>query len=286
VSCEPCTCKKRNSHEAKLLSCRGRARSPGRPQPCPRRRQGAGARDPPLTQGQLDTHTEFFQYLVGIKVDGDEEKTFHRLVIEDWKTWDKAARSAFLEQLAEWKGMRTGRYEYRAKVLPSYLDRQGDPKKTTASEGWILEAYQTVYKKKADERPTVRMDKQPEPLSALKADYGFPDDPNHKHVFPVPIVFTAPHIYMKTDALRRYIDPVTRRVHNAHSYRWFLPTGRYYMRFVNEQVTEGWGRYTIDDKDRIQLESDKGEKLTLYLAWGREHVIWDGSVYSAPPKKK
>jgi hypothetical protein len=242
--------------------------------------------NPPLTQGQLNTHTEFFQYLLGVKLDGDEEKTFHRLVIQDWKTWDKAARSAFLEHAAKWKGMSTGRYEYRAKVLPTYLDRQGDPTKTSASERWMLEGYQTVYKKKTEERPIALMDKQPAPLAAVDADYGFPTDPKHGHIFPKPVVFTAPHVYLRINALRKYIDPLTKKVHNSHSYRWFLPTGRYYVRFVNEQVTEGWGRYTIDEKDRIQLESDKGEKITLYLAWGREHLIWDGSVYSAPPKKK
>jgi hypothetical protein len=53
------------------------------------------------------------------------------------------------------------------------------------------------------------------------------------------------------------------------------------LRFV-----ENWGRYTIDDKDRIQLESDEGEKITMHLTHGREQLNWAGTVYDVPPKKK
>jgi hypothetical protein len=58
----------------------------------------------------------------------------------------------------------------------------------------------------------------------------------------------------------------------------------YYL--TSQQVMESWGRYTIDDKDRIQMETDKGEKITMHLTYGRQQLNWGGTVYDAPPKKK
>jgi hypothetical protein len=58
----------------------------------------------------------------------------------------------------------------------------------------------------------------------------------------------------------------------------------YYLNSL--QVTESWGRYTIDDKDRIQMETDKGEKITMRLTYGRRQLNWGGTVYDAPPNKK
>ena len=95
----------------------------------------------------------------------------------------------------------------------------------------------------------------------------------------------------------------------SYQYWWFFPTGRFYTRNVRclgtervkgkekeiivswyyletMQIHEGWGRYTIDDRDRIQMETDKGEKITMHLTYGRGQLNWAGTVYDAPPKKK
>jgi hypothetical protein len=264
---------------------------------------------PPLTRGHLDTHTEFAEYLLGIRLDADGRRTFHKLVADDYKTWDAAARGAFLDRVAQWKGMKSGRYEYRAKILPGYLDRQGDVDKTSTSERWLLEEYRTVYKPKADERPVALMGNQPPPPTAINAKFGFPADPNSKNIFDAPVVFTSSQTYLRIGDVDFYVSGQTGAIHQSHSYKWFFPNGRCYVRYVrclgstpvpghekdilvrtvyldSEQVDEFWGRYTIDEKDRIRYETDKGEKLTLYLAFGREHVVWNGWVWSAPSKKK
>jgi hypothetical protein len=52
-----------------------------------------------------------------------------------------------------------------------------------------------------------------------------------------------------------------------------------------ENVVESWGRYSIDDKDRIKFESDKGEKFTMYLVFGRQQLFWGPTILNPPPKK-
>jgi hypothetical protein len=32
--------------------------------------------------------------------------------------------------------------------------------------------------------------------------------------------------------------------------------------------------------------TDKGEKITMHLTYGRQQVNWAGTVYDAPPMKK
>jgi hypothetical protein len=265
---------------------------------------------PPLTQAVVDAHTEFMAYLLGIKFDAGGRKTFAGLVVEDWKASDAAAREAFLKQVAEWRRLpASARYGYRARVLPGYLDRQGDAKNPSAAERWALDLYRTLYKKKADERPTARMDKQPPAHAAMNVDFGFPADPKHGNIFDHPVVFTSSQVYMRHPDGNTYVSRDTGATHHSHSYWWFFPTGRYYVRFVrclgsvrvpghekdvlwstyyleSEQVSDFWGRYAVDEKDRMHLESDKGEKLTTYLAWGRDHMVWQAAVWSAPPRKK
>jgi hypothetical protein len=265
---------------------------------------------PRLTQAVVEAHTEFMGYLLAIKFGSGDRTTFGGLVVQDWKAWDAAARDAFLKQVAAWRRLPVyGRYDYRVKVLPGYLDRQGDANNPSAAERWALDLYRSVYKKKADERPTARMDKQPPAHPAIQAPFGFPADPRHDNIFPRPVVFTSSQAYLRISGVDRYVSRSTGEVHMSHSYWWLFPTGRYYLRFVlclgsvpvpgesevglsrtyyldKEQVTEFWGRYTVDEKDRVQLESDKGEKVTTYLAWGREHMIWKGAVWSEPPRKK
>jgi hypothetical protein len=58
----------------------------------------------------------------------------------------------------------------------------------------------------------------------------------------------------------------------------------YYLE--GRKIDGSWGRYTIDDRDRIQMETDKGEKITMHLTYGRRQLNWAGTVYDAPPKKK
>jgi hypothetical protein len=266
--------------------------------------------DPPLTQEQLDTHTEFFQYLLGIKLDEDESKKFHALVMADWKGWEKAGRDGFLKQLAEWDSVskKGDKFAYRAKLLPSYLDRQGDPTKTSAAERWMLEGYRTVYKKKADESPIARMDKQPAPLKALPLDNGFPDDPMHENIFPEPVVFTGPQLFSAISGTDSYVDRETEELLMRTTHWWFFPTGRFYFRNVHclgaervkgternlfktyyldsKRITKSWGRYAIDDMDRVQIETDEGEKIAMHLTYGRQQLNWKGSMYDVKKAKK
>jgi hypothetical protein len=268
--------------------------------------------DPPLTQGLVDSYTEFFRYLLAIKLDADATKKFQALVVGDWKEWDKAARDAFVKQLAEWGDVskKSGQLRYCAKLLPAYLDRQGDLKKTSASERWMLETYQSFYKKLAEEWPSAVMDKQPAPLAAEPGKYGFPADPKHASTFPKPVVFTQTNLFVgRLFVDTFYVDRKTGETHFSYQYWWFYPTGRFYTRIIryegvervkgkekdfsiswfyldSQQILYDWGRYTIDEKDRIQLESDRGDKVTLHLTHGRQHLNWDGRVFDAPPKKK
>jgi hypothetical protein len=266
--------------------------------------------DPPLTQQQVDTYTQFFSYLLAVKLDAAEIKTFQGLVVTDWKGWDRAGRDAFLKQLADWDAVTKKRdqFEYRAKLLPSYLDRQGDPKKTSAAERWMMEGYRTVYKKIADKSPIARMDKQPAPLKAMPIYNGFPADPKHASIFPKPVVFTGPHLFTVISGTDSYVDRKTGELLYRTTHWWLFPTGRFYCRNVHclgtervkgtelnllktyyldsKRVTESWGRYTIDDMDRVQMETDDGEKIAVHLTYGRRELNWKGRVYRAPKGKK
>src|SRR5262249_23699839 len=94
------------------------------------------ASDPPLTQRLVNSYRDFFSYLVAVTFDADDIKKFHDLVVADWKEWDQTTRAAFVKQLAEWETVskKGDKFSYRAKLLPKYLDRQDDPKKTSATE--------------------------------------------------------------------------------------------------------------------------------------------------------
>jgi hypothetical protein len=268
------------------------------------------AGDPPLTQQLVESQTDFFTYLLAMKLDADEQKKFQALLVEDWKGWDRTAREAFIKKLAEWDStvQKGGQFAARAKMLPGYLDRQGDDK-TASSERWMVQSYQTVYKKLSDEVPFALMDKQPAPQPAINAKYGFPADPKHPHIFPKAQVFTQSHVFSKRWGLDSYVDRNNGEVHENLTYWWFLPTGRFFTRSIRclgservkgtenqiivssyylegRQLHEDWGRYTIDDKDRIQMETDKGEKITMHLTYGRRQINWAGTVYDAPPMKK
>jgi hypothetical protein len=269
------------------------------------------AGDPPLTQVFVIAYTRFCEYLFAMNVGAEGRKTFHALVVADWKGWDRPARAAFLKQLAAWEDVskKGGQFAYRAKLLPSYLDRQGDEKKTSAAERWMLETYQSLYKKLTDEWPIARMDKQPQPHRPLPANFGFPADPKHRHIFPRPVVFKESHAYMRRwGFMDSYVSRRTGEVKHSHQYWWFFPTGRFYTRNVrclgservkgteknilvtsyyldSEQVHENWGRYAIDARDRVLMETDKGEKMTMHLTYGRRQLNWGGTVYDAPPKK-
>jgi hypothetical protein len=271
------------------------------------------ASEPPLTQSLVNSYKEFFSYLLALKFsDADDSKKFHDLVVADWKEWDKATRDAFVKQMAEWETVskKGDKFTYRAKLLPKYLDRQGDPKKTSACERWMLENHRSAYKKLADERPSALMDKQPAASAPLDAKYGFPADPKHSTIFPKAVVFSSSsQLFAKRWGLDSYKDPKTGETHENIAYWWFFPSGRFYTRNIRcvgstkvkgmekeilaptyylegTYVHEGWGRYTIDDKDRIQMETDKGEKITMHLTYGRQQVNWGGTIYDAPPKKK
>jgi hypothetical protein len=216
-----------------------------------------------------------------------------------------------VKQLAEWESAskKGDKVSYRAKLLPKYLDRQGDPKNTSASERWVLESYQSVYKKLADERPSALMDKQPAASAPLDGEGGFPADPKHPNIFPRAVIFTSPQLFTHRYGLQGYKDRKTGQTHTNIMYWWFFPSGRCFMRSIycigstkvketeteilaptyyleGKNIDDIWGRYAIDDKDRIQVETDKGEKITMHLAFGRQQVNWAGSVYDAPPKKR
>jgi hypothetical protein len=269
------------------------------------------AGDPPLTQVLVNTYAQFFQYLFALTMDAEDLKAFQGLVVADWKEWDAAARADFLKRLAAWEdaSRKGNRFAYRAKLLPGYLDRQGDPKQTSAAERWMLESYRSLYKKLADEVATARMDKQPAAHAAAPGDHGFPDDPKHSNIFLNSVVFTQSHVFFRHWGVDFYVDRVTGKSHTSYQYWWFFPTGRFYTRNIRclgsqrvkgtedqiivssyyleeRQVTDNWGRYTIDDKDRIQMQTDKGEKITMHLTYGRKQLNWGGTVYDAPPKKK
>jgi hypothetical protein len=166
----------------------------------------------------------------------------------------------------------------------------------------MLETYQSFYKKVAGERPSATMYKQPAPLAAEPGKYGFPADPKLARTFPKPIVFTQSHLFVGqlfVDTF--YVDRQTGETHFSYQYWWFYPTGRFYMRIiryegvervkgkekdfnvswfyiVRKEVLDDWGRYTIDDKDRIQVEADGGYKVTLHLTYGRQQLNWAGWV--------
>jgi hypothetical protein len=269
------------------------------------------AGDPPLTQGVVNSYRAFFSYLLAVKFDADDNKKFHDLVVADWKEWDKTTRAAFVKQMAEWKTVskKGDKFSYRAKLLPKYLDRQGDPKKTSATERWMLESYQSAYKKLADKRPSALMDKQPAASAPLVAEGGFPADPKHPNIFPRAVVFTSSQLFARRWGLTSYKDRRTGQTHSNVTYWWFFPSGRFYTRNIRclgstkvkgmekeilaptyylegRTIDESWGRYTIDDRDRLQMETDKGEKITMHLTYGRQQVNWAGTVYDAPPMKK
>jgi hypothetical protein len=239
--------------------------------------------NPPLTQGHVNTYTRFAEHVFAIKLDEESREALHALVVADWKGWDRAARDDFLKQLVAWETVskKADRFAYRAKRLPGYLDRQGDPDKTSAAERWLLEAYQSVYKKKGEERPIDRMEKPPPPHPALRGNFGFPADPKPSNVLPTPLVFSRSQTYMRHGSVDTYVSRRTGEVKQSHQYWWFFPTGRFYTRNVrclgtecvngtermilvnkyyldSEQVSELCGRYTIDDKDRVQMETDRG----------------------------
>jgi hypothetical protein len=268
--------------------------------------------DPALTQNALDDHTALLQATCGFKLANDGRQTFQQLVMDDWKKADRAARDAFFQQLRDWKKASqrgaAGRSQYAATILPRYIDRQGDDG-TWASDRWIVETAWTAYKKVRDLRPTAVVKESPPPVEPTAGEYGFPKDPKLEQVFAKPLVFTGPQVYTRSNQLTKYVSRDTGAVHHSYSYRWFLPTGREYARWVRcsgstrvpgtekdilistyylegESSDEGWGRYTIDDKDRILIETDKGEKITVYLIYGRDMLIWDGTVYDAPPRKE
>jgi hypothetical protein len=268
------------------------------------------AGDPPLTQGLVSSYRDFFGYLLAVTFDADDSKKFHNLVVADWKGWDKPTRDAFVKQVAEWETVskKGDKFSFRAKLLPKYLDRQGDPKKMSATERWMLESYQSVYKKLADERPSALMDKQPAASAPQDGEVGFPADPKHPNIFPKAVVFTSAHLFARRWGLQSYKDRNTGETHSNLMYWWFFPSGRCYMRDIyclgstkvkgtedsliptyyleGRNIDEGWGRYTIDERDRIQIETDKGERITMHLTYGRQQVNWNGTVFDAPPRKK
>jgi hypothetical protein len=141
------------------------------------------AGDPPLTQSLVNTSRDFFSYLLAVNFDADDSK-----------------------QMAEWETVskKGDKFSYRAKLLPKYLDRQGDPKKTSATERWVLAGYQSAYKKLAAQRPITHMDKQPAASAPLDAEVAFPADPKHASIFPRPVVFTSSQLFTRRWGLVTY----------------------------------------------------------------------------------
>jgi hypothetical protein len=153
------------------------------------------------------------------------------------------------------------------------------------------------------------MEKQPPPPRAINAEHGFPDDPKLTNIVANAVVFTQSQLYSRIWDVDFHVDRQTGKSMQSYQYWWFHPTGRFYTRNIrclgservkgtekdiivasyyldSKQIHENWGRYTIDDKDRIQMETDKGEKITMHLTYGRAQINWGGTVYDAPPEKK
>ena len=183
--------------------------------------------------------------------------------------------------------------------------------KVKGSERAVVEETAAADAAKAveDDAWRTRFPVGPRPDDATHVAVGeLPADPKADRIFESPRVFLSMQSYLKlslkyakdvsTGRLRVLNDaPGARRdpsvrpdlgTYQDTSKWWFLPTGRFFARFVNygatldpehPGLTEGWGRYAIDEDDRVKVETDKGESIALEFIDGRRNLLWGARMF-------
>jgi hypothetical protein len=273
----------------------------------------------------LDQYLESREWLLGFKLSEEWYKELQRLVLADWEKWDRAGEEVVLKEVEAWNQIArlsaSTRSARRVKVLPAYLDGLN---KSTAppSDQLLLRAYRDGYKQACDQRPVARMEKQPPAYPAVDTgDFSLPTDPKHDHTFDRPTVFTNIQAFYRFSPWETYFDR-SGNAHHSQQYWVFLPTGRAYYRSVlcfgsrpyrdsyqsdtffkkyyldSETVFEFWGRYHVDDQDRIHVELDtcrtdgvtreasgKEKEMIIHLIDGRRVAIDNGTRFDGVGKK-
>jgi hypothetical protein len=129
-----------------------------------------------------------------------------------------------------------------------------------------------------------RMDYQPRHVAVGE----IPADPNVGNVFNNPIIFEGTELYIWMSSTTYAIEGYGGGYRNRQVF-YFLPTGRFYYKSVmyygqttpDGKVGQAWGRYrfTSEDGDEVELESDQGERFLFPVKYGRRNLIWDETTF-------
>jgi hypothetical protein len=129
-----------------------------------------------------------------------------------------------------------------------------------------------------------RMDYQPRHVAVGE----IPADPNVSRAFSNPIIFEDTQLYIWLSSTTYSIQGYGSGYRNRQVF-YFLPTGRFYYKSVTYygqttpqgNVGQAWGRYrfTSEDGDEIELESDQGEHFLLPIKYGRRNLVWDETTF-------
>jgi len=90
-------------------------------------------------------------------------------------------------------------------------------------------------------------------------------------------VFKDPQLYV------RFVVGPTGIDWSRTSTRWyFLPNGRTYVKMCdpNGNVSEFWGKYSIDGQGNVSVTTDAGEAVQMVFQHGRRALVWGDSQYT------
>jgi hypothetical protein len=114
-----------------------------------------------------------------------------------------------------------------------------------------------------------------------------PEDPKPSRIYDDdPVVFTETQLYVWLSSQTYTLEGYGGDYRNSQKF-YFFPTGRFYYKSVMYQgqttpegeVGEFWGRYRFTKPDEMEIESDKGEKQTLEVKYGRRNLIFGETTY-------
>lgn len=222
------------------------------------------------------------------------------LPIREEGTWRLDQKELTLEPRFEpkqqWSILREGkeRIFYSSTGEPrvlKHVDNEESPQGATEAEEKALD------KTWRERLPVSAMGRQPAHVAVGEV----PADPALAKVFPKARVFTRPVVYLRWGRTSYWVRSRAEAGPLRSSMQWhFLPTGRVFVRVSHCQGTETiphhrdfwgafylgqvdtqsfWGRYHIEEDERVVIELDTGEKRTLQLEKGRRSLVSDKAAY-------
>lgn len=129
-----------------------------------------------------------------------------------------------------------------------------------------------------------RMESQPAHVAVGE----IPSDPNVSRVYNRPIIFASTDLYVWLSSSTYTLEGYGDGYRNSQKF-YFLPTGRFFYKSTTYEgqttpagnVVAYWGRYrfTNEDGDEMEIETDAGESQTFQFRYGRRNLIFGSTTY-------